>query len=128
MNLSEISIRALFCVCMSILLLLFGMWFLQLGVREYPQVDPPIVTVTTIYTGANAEIIQAQVTEPLEQSINGIEGIRTVSSVSSEQSSIITVEFNLGVDLDNAANDVRDRVSKTIKVLPKDLDPPIVEK
>jgi multidrug efflux pump len=113
---------------MSILLLLFGMWFLQLGVREYPQVDPPIVTVTTIYTGANAEIIQAQVTEPLEQSINGIEGIRTVSSVSSEQSSIITVEFNLGVDLDNAANDVRDRVSKTIKVLPKDLDPPIVEK
>jgi multidrug efflux pump len=130
MNLSEISIRRpVLAFVMSILLLLFGIvGFLQLGVREYPQVDPPIVTVTTIYTGANAEIIQAQVTEPLEQSINGIEGIRTVSSVSSEQSSIITVEFNLGVDLDNAANDVRDRVSKTIKVLPKDLDPPIVEK
>jgi multidrug efflux pump len=114
---------------MSLLLLLFGIVsFFTLGIREYPQVDPPIVTVTTVYTGANAEVIQSQITDPLEEAINGIEGVRTLSSVSADQSSLITVEFNLGMDLDNAANDVRDRVSKSIRFLPKDIDPPIVEK
>jgi len=90
--------------------------------------DPPIVTVTTNYSGANAEIIQAQITEPLEDAINGIEGIRVLSSISNDQTSLITVEFNLGNDMEAAANDVRDRVSKTISQLPKDVDPPIVEK
>jgi len=90
--------------------------------------DPPIVTVTTNYSGANAEIIHAQITEPLEDAINGIEGIRVLSSVSNDQTSQITVEFNLGKDMETAANDVRDRVSKTIRLLPKDVDPPIVEK
>ncbi len=90
--------------------------------------DPPIVTVTTNYTGANAGIIQAQITEPLEDAINGIEGIRVISSVSNDNSSQITVEFDLGKDMESAANDVRDRVSKTIRYLPSDVDPPVVEK
>lgn len=130
MNLSETSIRRpVLALVMSILLVLFGIVsFLQLGIREYPAVDPPIVTITTIYPGANADIIRAQITEPLEEAVNGIEGIRTVSSVSTEQSSLITIEFLLGVDLEKGANDVRDKVSKTMRLLPKDIDPPIVEK
>jgi multidrug efflux pump len=130
MNLSEISVnKPVFATVMSILLVIFGVvGFMQLGIREYPAVDPPIITVNTTYRGANAEVMQAQITEPLEDAINGIEGIRTVSSISTEQSSLITVEFNLEVDMETAANDVRDKVSKTISFLPKDVDPPIVEK
>ncbi len=110
------------------ILILGGVAFVYLGIREYPEMDPPVVTVTTTYSGANPEIIQAQITEPLEDAINGIEGIRVLSSVSTDQSSLITVEFNLGKEMESAANDVRDRVSKAIKLLPKDVDPPIVEK
>lgn len=130
MSLSSISIqRPVLATVFSLLLIIFGViGFLSLGIREYPEVDPPIVTVTSVYKGANAEIIRAQITEPLEESINGIDGIRTLTSISADQSSAITVEFNLGVDLEAATNDVRDRVSKTLKVLPKDIDPPIVEK
>jgi len=113
----------------SIILIIFGIvGFLSLGDREYPNVDPPIVNVTTTYKGANAEIIQTQITEVLEESISGIEGVRVISSKSSEQSSQIKVEFNLGENLERATNDVRDKVSKAIRFLPKDIDPPIIEK
>jgi multidrug efflux pump len=130
MSLSSTCIeRPALPVVISLLLLIAGaVGFNFLPDREYPEMDPPIVNVTTIYTGANAEVIQAQITEPLEQLISGIEGIRTISSSSTEQSSVITVEFNLGDDLERATNDVRDRVSRAIRFLPKDVDPPIVEK
>jgi multidrug efflux pump len=130
MSLSSLSIRKpVLAIVFTLLILIFGaVGFFNLGIREYPAMDPPIVTVTTIYMGANPEIIRAQVTEPLEDAIYGIEGIHTLSSVSTEQSSLITVEFNLDKDMESAANDVRDRVSKAIRLLPKDVDPPIVEK
>jgi multidrug efflux pump len=130
MSLSSTSIsKPVLTLVLSMLILIFGaVAFFYLGVREYPEMDPPIVTVTTSYTGANPEIIQAQITEPLEDAIFGVEGIRVISSVSTDQSSLVTVEFNLGKDMESAANDVRDRVSKAIKLLPKDVDPPIVEK
>jgi len=130
MSLSSVSIRRpVLAIVFSLLILIFGAVGLSyLGIREYPEMDPPIVTVTTNYTGANAAIIQAQITEPLEDAINGIEGKRVLSSVSNDNTSQITVEFDLGKDMESAANDVRDRVSKTIRLLPKDVDPPIVEK
>jgi len=130
MSLSSVSIkRPVLAIVFSLLIVIFGLVsYSYLGIREYPAMDPPVVTVTTNYAGANAEIIQAQITEPLEDAINGIEGIRVLSSISNDQTSLITVEFNLGNDMEAAANDVRDRVSKTISLLPKDVDPPIVEK
>ena len=130
MSLSSVSIRRpVLAIVFSLLIVIFGIVsYSYLGIREYPAMDPPIVTVTTSYSGANAEIIQAQITEPLEDAINGIEGIRVLSSISNDQTSLITVEFNLGNDMEAAANDVRDRVSKTIRFLPKDVDPPVVEK
>ena len=130
MNISSISInRPVLATVISILILLFGaIGFTYLGVREFPSVDPPIITVTTNYTGANADIIESQITEILEESINGIAGIRTLSSVSSDGRSTITVEFELDVDLEAAANDVRDRVSRAVRNLPEDADPPIVAK
>ena len=130
MSLSSISIkRPVLAIVFTLLIVIFGLVsYTYLGIREYPAMDPPIVTVTTNYSGANAEIIQSQITEPLEDAVNGIEGIRVLSSVSNDQTSLITVEFNLGKDMESAANDVRDRVSKTIQLLPKDVDPPIVEK
>jgi multidrug efflux pump len=130
MSLSSLSIKKpVLSIVFTLLILIFGgVAFFTLGIREYPEMDPPVVTVTTTYSGANPEIIQAQITEPLEDAINGIEGIRTLTSVSTDQSSLITVEFNLGKEMESAANDVRDRVSKAIRLLPKDVDPPIVEK
>jgi len=114
---------------MSILITVFGIiGYLYLGVREFPAVDPPTITVTTTYRGAAADIIENQITEILEESINGIAGVRDISSVSREQQSTITVEFNLGTDLDAAANDVRDRVSRVTRSLPVDADPPTVAK
>jgi multidrug efflux pump len=129
-SLSDISIkRPVLAIVMSLVIILFGViGFLYLGVREFPSVDPPVVTVSTSYTGANAEIIESQITEPLEESINGIAGIRTLSSSSRDGRSSITVEFNLGVDMEAAANDVRDRVSGASRNLPPDVDPPIVAK
>ena len=113
----------------AIAIVLFGVvGFLSLGVREYPSVDPPVVTVSTSYSGANAEIIESQITEPLEESINSIDGIKTLSSVSSDGQSSITIEFDTDRDLDNAANDVRDKVSGAISKLPPDADPPVVSK
>jgi multidrug efflux pump len=130
MSLSHVSIqRPVLAIVMSIVIVLFGaIGFLFLGVREYPSVDPPVVTVTTNYTGANAEVIISQITEPLEDAINGIAGVRSISSTSSDGRSTITVEFNLEVDLEAAANDVRDKVAQAIRRLPPDADPPIVAK
>jgi multidrug efflux pump len=115
-------------VC-NILIVLFGLIGAAfLGVRDYPAIDPPIITVRTTYTGANPDVIESQITEPLEESVNGIAGIRTLTSTSAEGRSTIRVEFNLGVDLEAAANDVRDRVSRAMRSLPTDVDPPIVTK
>jgi multidrug efflux pump len=91
-------------------------------------VDPPIITVSTNYTGANADIVESQITEPLEEAINGVAGIRTLTSISNDGRSTITVEFDLGVDLEAAANDVRDKVSGAMNQLPDDVDPPAVAK
>src|SRR6188768_2560372 len=115
---------------MSLTILLFGaIGFNFLGVREYPSIDPPVITVRTNYTGANADVIESQITEPLEKAINGIAGVRTISSASNLGSSSITVEFNLDADLEAAANDVRDKVSQAVRQLPQDIDGlPIVTK
>jgi multidrug efflux pump len=114
---------------MSIVIVIFGfIGFYSLGVREFPSVDPPIITVTTNYPGANADIIESQITEPLEEAINQVQGIRTMTSVSSDGRSTITVEFDLELDLDNAANDIRDKVSGAIRNLPEDANPPITAK
>jgi len=130
MNIASTSInRPVLSSVLSISILLFGLVaFTSLGLREYPSVDPPIVTVQTNYTGANADVIENQLTEPLEESINGISGIRSLTSTSSDGRSNITVEFELDVDMEAAANDVRDRVSRVIRSLPADCDPPIVVK
>ncbi len=130
MNISELSIkRPVLSTVMTLVILLFGMiGYTSLGVREYPSVDNPIISVQCSYPGANADVIENQITEPLEQNINGIPGIRSLSSVSQQGSSRITVEFELSVDLETAANDVRDKVSRAQRFLPRDCDPPIVSK
>jgi multidrug efflux pump len=130
MSLSSISIRRpVLASVLSLVIVIFGMIGLNyLGVREYPSVDPPIITVTTNYVGANADIIESQITEPIEEAVNGISGIRSIISVSRDGRSTLTVEFNLEVDLETAANDVRDKVSQVVRQLPPDTDPPIVSK
>jgi multidrug efflux pump len=131
MNISELSLRRpVLSFVMSIILVLFGLiGFKFLGVRDYPAIDPPNVNVSTSYSGANADIIESQITEPLEKSINGIAGIRNISSTSSMGRSNINIEFDLGVDLEAAANDVRDKVSQALRSLPQDLtQPPVVSK
>jgi len=131
MNISELSLkRPVLATVMNLMIILFGIiGFVYLGVREYPAIDPPLITVTTNYTGASSDIIESQITEPLEKSINGIPGIRTISSSSAVGKSNITVEFNLDANLESAANDVRDKVSQAIKNLPADIDaPPVVTK
>ncbi|MEO8472616.1 MAG: efflux RND transporter permease subunit [Chryseolinea sp.] len=127
---SQVSIsRPVLAGVMSVLLILFGIvGYTFLGTREYPVTDSPIVAVTTVYPGASADIIASQVTKPLEEAIAEANGIRALSSVSREQVSIITVEFNLDADLEAAANDVRDKVSKSRSQLPSDIEPTIVEK
>ncbi len=129
-SLSTISInRPVLAIVMSLVIILFGfIGFSFLGVREFPSVDPPIITVSTNYVGANADVIESQITEPLEEAVNGIPGIRGITSTSREGQSNITVEFELGVDLETAANDVRDKVSGALRRLPPDVDPPVVEK
>ncbi|WP_295935725.1 efflux RND transporter permease subunit [uncultured Alistipes sp.] len=130
MNISELSIRRpVLATVLTIIIVLFGViGYTYLGVREYPSVDNPIISVTCSYPGANADVIENQITEPLEQNINGIPGIRSLSSVSSQGQSRITVEFDLSVDLETAANDVRDKVSRAQRYLPRDCDPPTVAK
>lgn len=130
MSLSSLSIRRpVLAIVMSIAIVVLGMLgYTFLGVREYPSVDPPIITVSTVYTGANADVIESQITEPLEESINGIAGIRSLNSVSRDGRSIIRVEFDIDVDLETAANDVRDKVSRGVRDLPPDVEAPIVSK
>jgi multidrug efflux pump len=131
MSLASISIkRPVLAIVMSLVIVLFGVIsFRLLGVREYPAIDPPIISVRTNYAGANASVIESQITEPLEKALNGIPGVRIISSSSSQGSSNITVEFNLDADLEAAANDVRDKVSGAARSLPQDIDaPPVVTK
>lgn len=131
MNISELSLkRPVLAIVMNLMLILFGVvGYNFLAVRDYPAIDPPIITVSTSYTGANPDLIESQISEPLEKQINGIPGIRTISSTSTLGSSNITVEFNLGVDLEAAASDVRDKVSQATRSLPLDIDaPPVVSK
>ncbi|MEO7427460.1 MAG: efflux RND transporter permease subunit, partial [Fibrobacteria bacterium] len=130
MSLSSVSIkRPVLATVLSILIIVFGLiGYSYLGVREFPAVDPPTISVTTSYRGASADIVEAQITEIIEESINGISGIRSITSVSREEQSSITVEFDLSVDLEAASNDVRDRVSRVARGLPVDADPPTVAK
>ena len=130
MNISELSIRRpVLSTVLTLIILLFGfIGYSYLGVREYPSVDNPIISVSCSYPGANADVIENQITEPLEQNINGIPGIRSLSSVSQQGQCRITVEFELSVDLETAANDVRDKVSRAQRYLPRDCDPPTVSK
>src|SRR5690242_3743835 len=131
MNLSELSLRrpVLAIVCSIVIIIFGGIGFKFLSVREYPAIDPAVINVRTSYVGANADIIEQQITEPLEKAINGVQGVKNITSTSAQGSSNITVEFDLGVDLERAANDVRDKVSQAIVNLPQDIDaPPTVNK
>lgn len=131
MSLSTTSIkRPVLAIVMNLLIILFGaIGYTFLGVREYPSIDPPVVTVRTNYVGANADIIESQITEPLEKALNSIEGIKSINSSSNNGSSQITIEFEIGVDMETAANDVRDKVSSAVRQLPQDIDgPPTVFK
>lgn len=130
MSLASTSIeRPVLATVISIVIILFGaIGYTYLGVREYPVVDPPVVSVSTNYVGANAQVIESQITEPLEETVNGIAGIRSLSSISADGRSTITVEFEIGTDLEAAANDVRDKVSQAQRRLPPDADPPTVTK
>ena len=129
-SLSSISIkRPVLAIVMSLVILIFGgIGISLLGVREYPSVDPPVINVSTSYVGANSDVILAQITEPLEEQINGIQGIKSLTSTSADGRSNITVEFEVGADLEAAANDVRDKVSGAQRNLPPDADPPVVSK
>ncbi|MEO5985095.1 MAG: efflux RND transporter permease subunit, partial [Ferruginibacter sp.] len=131
MNISEFSLRRpIFAIVLNIAIVLFGLiGYNFLGVRDYPALDPPNIGVRASYPGANAEIIETQITEPLEKAINGIAGIKNITSQSSQGNCNITVEFNLGANLEEAANDVRDKVSQALRNLPSDLEaPPVVSK
>ncbi|MBO9682126.1 MAG: efflux RND transporter permease subunit, partial [Flavisolibacter sp.] len=131
MNISELSLRRpVLAVVMNIIIVVFGViGFKFLGVRDYPAIDPPNISVSTSYGGANPDIIETQITEPLEKAINGIAGVKNITSSSSAGRSNINVEFDLGVDLEAAANDVRDKVSQASRQLPNDLDaPPVISK
>lgn len=131
MNISEISLRRpVLAIVLNIIIVVFGIiGFKFLGVRDYPAIDPPNINVRTSYPGANPDIVESQITEPLEKAINGIAGVKNITSSSSAGSSNITVEFDLSIDLEAAANDVRDKVSQASRSLPQDLDaPPVVSK
>lgn len=131
MNISELSLRRpVLAVVMNILIVIFGIiGFKYLGVRDYPAIDPPNISVRTSYSGANPDVIESQITEPLEKALNSIAGIKNITSSSSGGTSNINVEFNLGEDLEAAANDVRDKVSQAVRSLPSDLEaPPVVSK
>jgi len=130
MTLYTLSIRRpVLAIVMSITIVLFGLLgFSFLGVREFPSLDPPYISVTTSYRGASADVIESQITEPLEAAVNGVDGIRTLTSTSRDGRSTIQAEFDLGTDLERAANDIRDHVSRTMRSLPPDVDPPTVSK
>lgn len=130
MSISSTTInRPVLATVMSLVIIIFGaIGYTFLGVRDYPSVDNPVISVRCSFSGANAEVIETQITEPLEVAVNGIPGIRAISSSSRDGSSSINIEFNLEVDLETAANDVRDKVSGAMRQLPPDAEPPVVEK
>ncbi|MEN2399425.1 efflux RND transporter permease subunit [Flavobacterium sp. MC2016-06] len=131
MSLSTTSIRRpVLTIVLNLLIILFGfIGYTFLGVREFPSIDPAQVSIRTSYTGANADIIESQITEPLEKAVNAIDGIRNITSSSNQGTSSITIEFNLDKNLEEAANDVRDKVSQAVRSLPQDIDaPPVVSK
>lgn len=130
MSLSTTSIkRPVLTTVMSLVIMIFGaIGYVSLGVRDYPSVDNPVISVRCSFPGANADVIETQITEPLEAAVNGIPGIRAISSTSRDGQSSINIEFNLEVDLETAANDVRDKVSGAMRRLPQDIDAPVVEK
>lgn len=130
MLLSDVSVkRPVFATVISLLLVAFGLLsFSELTVREYPDTSPPIVSVSTSYPGASAEIIEQQITQLIEEQINGIEGVNIISSSSSDGSSRVSVEFDVGRDIDQAANDIRDKISRVSRRLPEDVDPPVIAK
>lgn len=131
MTISDIALkRPVGSIVLSLVIILLGfVGYSFLGVRLYPAIDPPIISVRTSYMGASSEIIESQITEPLEKSINGIEGVKSISSQSMVGTSSISVEFEVGSDLEKAANDVRDKVSQAMRSLPQDIDsPPTVSK
>lgn len=131
MNIAHLSLRRpVFAIVMNVTIILFGIiGYRFLGVRDYPAIDPPNISVSTSYAGANSDIIESQITEPLEKAINGIPGVKNITSSSNQGRSSINVEFELGVDLETAANDVRDKVSQAVRQLPQDIDaPPVVSK
>ena len=131
MNISQTSLRRpVLAIVLNLAIVLFGIiGFKFLGIRDYPAIDPPNISVSASYSGANSDIIESQITEPLEKAINGIPGVKNISSASNQGSSRINVEFELGVDLETAANDVRDKVSQAARNLPQDIDaPPVVSK
>jgi len=131
MSLSTISIkRPVLTIVLNLTIILFGViGYTFLGVREFPSIDPAQISIRTDYAGANSDIIESQITEPIEKAINSIDGIKNITSSSVQGTSTITVEFNLNKDLETAANDVRDKVALAAKNLPKDIDaPPVVSK
>jgi multidrug efflux pump len=130
MRLHELSInRPVLAVVMSIVIIVFGVIGMrELAIREFPLAERPIVSVQSAYSGANATVVENQITERLEEEINSVSGIRTMTAVSREGRSTVTVEFDLGDDLDRAANDVRDRVSAAVRRLPEDAEAPTVSK
>ena len=130
MSLAELSIRrpVLTLVISLLITLAGGLSLARMGVREYPAVDPPTITIVTSYPGASSEVVQAQITEPIEEAVNAVSGIRNLTSTSREGVSQITVEFTLDTDLDTAASDVRDQLSRAARNLPPDSNPPILNK
>ncbi|MEJ2576910.1 MAG: efflux RND transporter permease subunit, partial [Gammaproteobacteria bacterium] len=130
MILSDVSVtRPVFASVLSLLLIAFGVLaFDRLPLREYPDIDPPVVSVETIYPGAAANVVETRITQLIEDRISGVEGIRYIESVSEDGRSSITVEFDVARDIDGAANDIRDRVSTVLDDLPDEADPPEIQK
>ena len=130
MTLAEISIRRpVFTIVMSLLITLSGVIGLaRLGVREYPSVDPPTISITTAYAGAAADVVQAQITEPIEEALNTVAGVQTLTSNSREGASQVSAEFSLDTNLETAASDVRDQLARAVRYLPPDVNPPILNK
>ncbi len=130
MSITDISIKKpVLAGVFSLLIVILGIiGWRQLGVREFPLTEPPVISVITFYPGASPDVIASKLTRPMEESISEANGVRTISSESREQVSVISVEFNRDIDIDNALNDVRDKVAKSRKQLPADVDPPIVQK
>ena len=130
MILSDISIkRPVFASVISLLLIVFGLVsFSRLPLREYPDIDPPVVTIDTVYPGASAYVVESQITQLVEERIAGVEGIRFIDSSSQDGRSRVTIEFSTSRDIDAAANDLRDRVSGIVDDLPDEADPPEIQK